>query len=323
MNDHKPCPICGGTDRFYLITAPHDGNDPYWRCRRCDYTEPDADSAGGDAPEAAPRQVYDPDTIAAIYRAYAAVAERAAAALWRAEGRQALAYLRQRGVSDATIRDLKLGWTGDGAELLSTVWHADTGRVDPNRCRYDPRSDYDMMAVGGLRKGGAPRQILKDAITIPYGVGGACVLIRSRKLRPRAGEPKYLSPAGPMYATGTPRLYLADDMAGADAVIVTEGEFKALIARQEWRAGRSPYPCGATPGAAYWPDAFTEALTGKTVYLAFDNDANGAGQAAQRKIAEKLRQSGIAVKLITLPRRAGEAKIDLDRYVLEARHAAS
>lgn len=338
MHDHKPCPVCGGRDRFYLITAPHNGGAPYWRCRVCDYCEPDDDSSAEDAPEAAPRQVYDPDTIAAIYRAYAVIAERCAAALWRPEGRQALAYLRGRGLHDTTIRDLNLGWTGDGAEVLTEVWRAESGRFDVARGHYERASVYDMCLLGGLRRSGStPRQVLKYAITIPYyhnlpalpaavpagRQGGACVLLRSRKLRPRAGEPKYLSPSGPMYATGTPRLYLADDMAGADGVIVTEGEIKAMVARQEWRAGRSYFPCVATPGASYWPEAFTEALRGKVVYLAFDNDANETGQAAQRKIAEKLRMAGLAVKMITLPRRAGDAKIDLDRYVLEARYAAS
>ena len=31
---NRPCPNCGGTDRFYLVPAPTAGGDPFWECRQ-------------------------------------------------------------------------------------------------------------------------------------------------------------------------------------------------------------------------------------------------------------------------------------------------
>jgi hypothetical protein len=156
--------------------------------------------------------------------------------------------------------------------------------------------------------------------------GDTCVLLRGRKLKLlKEDDPKYLSPQGPLYAGAEPSFYLHHILEGASAVILTEGEIKALVAHQEWRAGRSPLPCVATSGAMYLPIPLIEALRGKIVYLAYDNEKptrgerESAGERAISRNGAKLRQAGIAVKVIELPRASNQSKVDLDSYIVATR----
>lgn len=310
--DNKPCPECGGRDRFYLITQPSNGGAPYWRCRQCDYTEPheddDLDSA---SPEHTSRK--EPRTeaeIAEAHAAYTAVAHFCAGALWSRDGQRALDYLRKRGLSDSIIKGAQLGWCGDGAAMFTDLF-------------YHRKEAYEGTMIGGLRKRqGIPRPVCKYTITIPYWHGDTCILLRGRKLAPKRGEPKYLSPAGPIYAGGSPRFYLHHVLKDQVSVILTEGELKALVAHQEWRAGRSHLPCVATSGVMYLPPALIDALKGKVVYLAYDNEDNRAGERAVSRNGNKLRAAGITVKVIQLPRADGQSKVDLDSFILTNREAA-
>lgn len=314
---NKACPVCGGTDRFYLITAPSSGGDPYWRCRQCDYTEPhtgddDGDYAGADH-VSRQRTLTPAETIEAHY-AYTVIAERAAANLWAVGGREALDYLRGRGFSDPMIKGAGLGWSGDGADIFTDLFYHD-------RRAYDAA----FLCAGLRRQQGIPRPILRRAITIPYRVNGVVKLLRGRVLKPRPRDAKYLSPAGPLYAGARPVFYLHHVLEGASSVILTEGELKALAAHQEWRAGRSPFPCVATSGIMYLPPACMDALQGKIVYLAYDNEPpkrgerESPGEKAIGRNGAKLRDAGIAVNVMTLPRPNGGGKVDLDSYILDQR----
>lgn len=310
FHPNKPCPICGGSDRFYLITQPSNGSAPYWRCRQCDYTEPHDEDLGEVAPDhVSRRETRSATEIAEAHAAYTAVADYCADQLWTSAGAAALSHLRKRGLSDDTIRRARLGWCGDGAEMFTRLFYAD-------------RPAYDGAMTGGLRRRqGVPRPVCKYTITIPYWHGDTCVLLRGRKLVMCGNEPKYLSPAGPLYAGAVPRFYLHETLAGATSIILTEGELKALAAYQEWRAERSPMPCVATSGVMYLPSALIEALQGKVVYLAYDNEARRRGQrqspgeAAIGRNGNKLRAAGITVKVIELPRRPDQVKVDLDSYI--------
>lgn len=316
---NKPCPVCGGTNRFYLITAPNGGGDPYWRCRQCDYTEPhtgDDDSDFAGAEHVSRQRVLTTEETAEAHYAYTVVADRAAANLWSKAGSEALEYLRGRGFSDAMIKGAGLGWTGDGADLFTDLFYTD-------RRAYDAA----FLCAGLRRQQGIPRPILRRTITIPYRVDGVVKLLRGRVLKPRPNDAKYLSPAGPLYAGARPVFYLHHVLQDAPSVILTEGELKALAAHQEWRAGRSPFPCVATSGIMYLPHACIDALHGKIVYLAYDNEPPKRGQRespGERAISRngaKLRDAGIAVKVMTLPRPDGSGKVDLDSYILEQRIA--
>lgn len=317
---NKPCPVCGGSDRFYLIPAPNGGGDPYWRCRQCDYTEPhvsDDDSDYAGAEHVSRQRVLSKEETTEAHYAYTAIAERAAANLWSKAGASALDYLRGRGFSDPMIKGARLGWTGDGADLLRDLFYSD-------RRAYDAA----LLCAGLRRAQGIPRPILRRTITIPYFMGDVVTLLRGRVLNPRPGDAKYLSPAGPLYAGGRPSFYLHHVLDGQDAVILTEGELKALAAHQEWRAGRSPLPCVATSGVMYLPPACIEALRGKLVYLAYDSEPAkrgqrvSAGEKAVGRNGARLRDAGIAVKVIELPRPNRDAKVDLDSYIQTMGQAA-
>lgn len=315
---NKPCPECGGHDRFYLITNPVNGGAPYWRCRQCDYTEPHDEDLGEVAPDHESRQVARTEAeITEAHAAYTTVAKYCAAALWKRDGKAALDYLRKRGLSDQMIKGAQLGWCGDGEALFTDLFYTD-------------RVTYDGALTAGLRKRqGVPRPVMKYTITIPYWRGDTCVLLRGRKLAPRAGEPKYLSPAGPLYAGGAPSFYLHHVLeSNAQSIILTEGELKALVAHQEWRAGRSPMPCVATSGVMYLPATLIEALRGRVVYLAYDNERpkrgerQSAGERAISRNGAKLQHAGITVKVIELPRAPEQPKVDLDSYILATRSEA-
>lgn len=255
MQRHRPCPRCGGTDRFYLVAQPRDGGAPFWICNQCRYHER-AESTSADYYTEPTRRLSHTE-IQQVYRGYAAVADWCAAYLWTPAGRPALAYLLSRGLSAEIIHQARLGYhpatpTGGAGEVL---WHRD-------------RDAYDGARLGGLFGPQArPKSVLRGTITIPYFAGGVCTLLRGRRLGEHKGA-KYLSPAGvSLYAGGTPTLYLHDELASANTVLLTEGEFKALLPHQHGIAAV------AQPGIGYLPPAFIEALAGKTVVVCYDVEA--------------------------------------------------
>jgi DNA primase len=251
-----------------------------------------------------------PEQIADVQYAYQVIAEACAERLWSPAGAYAVQYLLKRGLSKPTIRAAGLGLSDEPTRLFEELW------------RHDSRA-YRGALFGGLRKRQAvPRGVMIDTIIIPYRFDGRCVLVRGRKLHPQPDAPKYLSPACPLYSGAEPRFYLHDVLADTDQVILTEGEFKALAAHQAWIDGRSPMPCAATAGISCLPNSLIACLRGKTVYLAFDSEdpRPGAklspGDAATLKHGARLRKQGINVQVLTLPRPAGVAKMNLDSYLL-------
>jgi hypothetical protein len=284
--------------------------------------------------------------------AYTVVARWCADLLWQPAGAVALAYLRERGLSDETIRATGLGFhpaawrDGVGAVL----WHRD-------------RQAYEGAQIGGLiGPQGLPKHILRDVITMPYWRNETCTMLRTRKLAPKDGK-KYYAPVGvAYYAGGEPTFYLHDVRTQASAVILTEGEFKALAAWQDWRAGNLTMPALATPGVSYLPDPLLDALAGKMVYLCYDAEhrtdpfqfspgerftirhgermtgadlARRLGQLKLRlskakgadgealladidQVTERnttIQQRGIRVRVVRLPRRPDEMKVDLDIFI--------
>jgi len=316
---NRPCPACGGDDRFYLVPHPRTGGPPFWRCNQCPYTERYAGDLSSDpfvASAAAP-PARSVDELNDVQDAYGVVARRCVETLWARDGTSARTYLHGRGLEPDTIRALGFGYCPDGEQLMRELW------------RTDERA-YWGAYLGGLRKRqGIPYAVLRGTITIPYWSDGRCVLLRGRKLHPQPGWPTYLSPAGPLFASGAPRFYLHDLLHGADGILLTEGELKAAAAYQAWRAGDSPMPCIATCGVGYLPDALIAHLRGKTVYLVFDNEAPKPGERlspAEQAILRhgpRLRRQNVTTRVVTLPRPAGVQKVDLDSYLRTTHEVAS
>ena len=258
-NSSRPCPSCGGNDRYVYIAQPRDGRSPFWYCtHRCGMFE--AVSPNARRPNSRPP--LKAKQRAQAYRGYTAAALWCQGELWQPGGAQALAYLHARGLTDETIRAARIGWHFDH-------WCDGLG---PALYKQN-RAAYTGARLGGLLgPQGKPKNMLRGAITLPYWRADECRMVRTRMLDPGT-SPKYQAPAGVgYYAGGEPCFYLDDVIDQVDALILTEGEFKALAVWQAWRAKQLSVPAVAQPGIGFLPDALLDRLAGKTVYLCYDSE---------------------------------------------------
>lgn len=301
----RPCPRCGGTDRFFLVARPRNGGRPFWLCNACRFVERTTEGAGPSGPPVIAE--LNPEQRQQAYAGYAAVASWCAVYLWTPDGRPGLEFLRRRGLDDATIHQARLGYHPDDP----------MGGVGPALYHRDPAA-YEGARIGGLLgPQGRPKWPLRGAITIPYlsADGQSVTMLRMRKLDAAPGK-KYFAPAGVgLYAGGAPTLYGAETLAAAPAdapVILTEGEFKALLCRQHGM------PAVAQPGIGFLPDGFVEALRKRTVILAYDVEARAdafrlsPGERATIATAERLTGAD-------LDREIGEANTLVEQLKIKAK----
>ena len=385
---NQPCPRCGGSDRFFLVSNPRTTTAPFWICRRCKHYQPatDDDTTG----TRTPLRQLTPDEIAQAHTGYTAVAIWCASHLWASnpESIAALNYLRGRGFSDETIKAAQLGYHPNPHGYAKTGCKP----LDWGVSSEITHDETQAAQIGGLLGNqGRPKSVLRGTITIPYWHAGVCTLLRGRQfvtiperqlryLTPD-GETRsvtspekplrYISPGGvPLYGGSAPTLYLADSIAKADTILLCEGEFKALAAHQ------SGIAAVAQPGVGYLPDSFVQALAKKTVVICYDVEQRrdpfafspgeqytlsavgrlcGIDQqqqinrlyqvldeldkaksddireqtlvlaqieATKAKIAqlkqqqERIKKLQIRVKVVRLPRRADERKVDVDAFML-------
>jgi len=181
-------------------------------------------------------------------------------ALWRTP--KALAYLRLRGVREATIHGCRLGF---GAPGLST--HLMASGVDPG-----------LAESLGLLKGN--RECFAGRIIIPDIVGGRATWLTGRRLDER--EPSYLN-------LRTEKPILGLDRVKGDAVVLVEGPFDWLTA-VGWG-----FDAAALLGTRVSERVLRQLDRFAQVYLALDNDE--AGQDATRNLTEVLGHRAIPVPL--------------------------
>lgn len=181
-------------------------------------------------------------------------------ALWRTP--KALAYLRSRGVREATIRDCRLGF---GAPGLSTHLRA-TG------------VDAGLAESLGLLKG--KRECFAGRVIIPDIIDGRATWLTGRRLDER--EPRYLN-----LRTEKPLLGLG--RVPSEAVVLVEGPFDWLAAVGWGFDAAALLGTRLSDRVLRQLDRFTQ------VYLALDND--DAGRDARRNLADVLGQRAIPVHL--------------------------
>lgn len=243
------CPNCGKSHRLKTYqptprSAPF-GNRAYVVCFACKARTP-IDSA--DLPE---QYIPDGPTRAAIYALYTEVAQHCHALLYSDAGRAALAYLHKRGLTDATIQELKLGYS-PSRYLHNSVESLINGRDSETRRLANAAG---LVVLRGPSMERAQQwTMLDNSIIIPYIYGrgsSEVVYLRARKLDTHATT-KYLSPFGVAFAGGPRALYGSNVLHavqdGNRRVILTEGELKAAAALQAWRAGAIDRPAVAIPG---------------------------------------------------------------------------
>jgi DNA primase len=205
-----PCPFCGGKDRFRI--QPYQGSYGWFACNQCgrkgsaiDYlilkrglSKRDALAMVGWTPrknslprfqipgtalDARPHWDEPPQRWQEGALDFCQCCQRL---LWSERGRDALAYLRQRGLTDATIKAAQLG--------------------------YHPHEIYGPARVWG-------RAIrLPQGIVIPWTVEGKVWRLTIREMRFTSGSRRYSQVAG-----GSNGLYLADSLAlKRPLVVMTE-----------------------------------------------------------------------------------------------------
>jgi DNA primase len=173
--------------------------------------------------------------VAAWQAAGRAFVARAQEALWAPGGERALAWLRGRGLHEATVRAAGLGYNGRDERQPRPAW--------------------------GLAEGSPVW--LPRGIVIPWEAAGHLWRINVR--RP-AGEPKYCGPAG--FCSG---LYNAAALAPGRPAVLLEGELDALTVAQVAGDLAAPVALGSTEGARRrrWIDALARC---SLVLVALDAD---------------------------------------------------
>ncbi len=230
-----------------------------------------AGEAGLDVPKASPAAVEAERQRLDL----AGVLDLAAASFTRrlhaAEGREALAYLRGRGLTDATIARFGLGWSGEGrGDLVAELGRAG---IDPAR-----------MTEAGLlqsRDDGAVRELFYHRVMFPIrDRRGRAISFGGRALGD--AKPKYINgPETAVYSKG--RSLYALDLAregcrkSEHGVIVAEGYMDVIALHQAGFGGAvAPLGTALTPGQLEEVWRLTDAPT-----LCFDGDAAGARAAAR------------------------------------------
>ena len=99
-----------------------------------------------------------------------------------------------------------------------------------------------------------------------------------------------------------------------ESVIIGEGEWDTMLLDQHGYAAVTS-TAGAQSFDRQWVQAFKQI---KKVYLAYDNDRNGAGQAGAKKTAEMLTEANIPTFIVALPNpNKSEEKIDITDYFVK------
>ena len=187
------------------------------------------------------------------------------------EGREALDYLRRRGLTDDTIARFGLGWSGEGRGDL--VAELGRGGIEPAR-----------MAEAGLlqsRDDGAVRELFYNRVMFP---------IRDRRGRVISFGGRALGDAKPKYINGPEtslysksRTLYALDLAregvrkSPHGAIVAEG-YMDVIALHQAGFGGAVAPCGTALTAGQLEELWRLA---DAPVLCFDGDAAGARAAAR------------------------------------------
>lgn len=208
---------------------------------------------------------------------------------------EVLRYLKgaERGLSMETIARHEIGYAPmDREHDLATdliTWRKP--RLLYSFLRSEGYTPKDIIATGLCykdEKRNAVVDSLAGMVTLPYHTAGNVVAIRGRTWpyteADFAGwDDEPYEPAKGKYKTvaGTQaRLFNADAMWGTDDVVITEGEFDALVLEQEG------FPAVGVPGANSWQEAWDDYIKPlKRVYLVFDRDA--AGEKAANTLVER------------------------------------
>lgn len=193
--------------------------------------------------------------------------------LWSKEGKRAWHYLKQRGLNETTIVHAGLG--------------------------YVPGHYSEWKTMHGLN--------VPCGITIPWTTRGA---IWGIKVRRAAGEQRYHQISGGNIKDA---LYLGDAIKPGLPLVITEGEFDALIAQQAGAGAISAVAIGSAANKHIHPRWYSRFITAPSIFIRMDDDRAGQGAASQ------LSKLSRAAQTIQVP----QGKDVNDFYLMAGHEAAS
>ncbi|NCC32027.1 MAG: hypothetical protein EOM24_08385, partial [Chloroflexia bacterium] len=329
------CPFCGGTersDRFHVWLVAT-GSRParrFW-CRACGQSGMLDHHFG--SPTTSPRSSRTPwqptheelPTTPApcaanipFYRElYHRVVTWASGWLFDPANPDPLAYVRQRGLTVASARRYRLGYSlHDPAALIDYL-----AQQAPALLPYVEEAGLAVRDRQGTLR---THWNLCGALIFPTLVAGAVVDLRVR----RAGQ-KAKALAGSMEARGAVLPVGWDHTATATTVVLTEsGEFKTLVPQAAYEAGWLRFPTLGQPGLTNARGEWARLLVARgveRVILAYDTQPRPMDQGCRRLAPEEvaslryglvLSEAGLRVHVLRLPFAPGTVKADLDGFLL-------
>lgn len=225
------------------------------------------------------------------------------------------------------------------SEDMTTRWGLTPATVAKFIIGYSPRSgsallthlkglgySLDLLAKSGLfweGKGGGLSDFFRGRIVIPYWHNGTVVYFSGRwflgcpddptkskykKLLVYNDDHPWVSPA-----IGNDYFYGEDSAHNAQELIITEGIADCLMVLQ------NGYAC-VSPGTVRFRQSDTDKIIRlakkvKSIYICNDQEDSAAGEAGALDTAALLSEHGIAAKLMTLPRKPDDSKIDLAEFL--------
>lgn len=201
------------------------------------------------------------------------------------EGAEALAYLRGRQLTDATIKHFGLGYAPDG-------WHGLT-----NHLRAGGFTEEELVLANLAQRGskGIYDRFRGRVIFPIIDVRGNVIGFSGRVLEKK--EPKYLNTSETLVFEKGRGLFALNfaKSAGGEKLLLAEGPMDVIALHQ---AG-FPFAV-ATQGTALTPQQ-AQLMThyAKEVLLCYDADA--AGQKAAERAIPILRNAGLKVRVLTIP----------------------
>lgn len=273
------CPVCGCRDANFNTAKL------VWRCWHCPARGSITTEAGYEVREVEERK-FD---IPAIRKLYSSLADKYHNSLFPA----AVDYLKSRGLTEDTINRFKLGFCGTDF--------------------YDEYKN-EIAEDSGIIYQSYP--ILSNRVVIPYIYKGEVVDLRGRRLDKvfsyKSNTPTYISLFGSHEARGSGFLFNHDIIDSEKKIIITEGEFKALVAVQYG------FPIVATPGIFGWNSKWSSKFKDKEVILAADNE-NISGLRSPAYLMAKMLQKEIPqLKVAVLYKTSKQDKVDVDSLILNS-----
>lgn len=272
------CPVCGCND------ANFNTEKKTWRCWHCPST---GTIEGGSGTYEFAEQPEKLKNIPALRKLYGELAETYHKKLTPLM----VKYLVDRGLTEEIINKFKLGF-------CPATW-------------IDEYENPFIQESGVLRD---DYPVLTNRLVIPYIFNNEVVDLRGRVLNTifsyKEGVPTYLSLDGGYISRGAVYFFNHDIIMQSDTLILTEGEFKALIGIQ------SGFNFISTPGITHWVDEWTKLLRDKHIIFMADKEEVVGRFSPSYINAKKLKYKLPNLRIAMMPIDNKTNKVDVDSLVL-------